>query len=130
MTDDEKRGARASRLGKGRLVRKKTWVEMSNGERLKVIAFVAWVNANGRELCFQFDAPNPMIHEGDANLFSRLSFESIKARFESWGYAVDHIIRGECSETGVRDCYVYHRDKRVPFAVVRPAVFADTRLRS
>lgn len=103
---------------------KKTWVEMSNGARLDAIAFVAWVDrGDGFELRFDFSAPNPPIHEGDANLFSRLSFESIKARFASWGYSVDHIIRGECSESGVRDCYVYAVRSRVPFAVIRPAVF-------
>ena len=107
---------------------KTTWVEMNNGRRLDAIAFVAWVDAGeGRELRYEFEAPNPPIHEGDANLFSRLSFEGIKARFAGWGYAVDHIIRGESTETGVRDCYVYDRDHRVPFAVIRPMRFADTR---
>lgn len=111
-------------------VMKTTWVEMSNGRRLDVIAFVVWLRAgDGRELRFDFEAPNPPIHEGNANLFSRLSFESIQQRFKVWGYAVNHIIRGECSESGVRDCYVYNRESRVPFAVIRPAVFADTRTR-
>lgn len=103
----------------------RTWVEMSNGERLKHISFVAWVNAGeGRELCFEFAVANPPNYEGDANLFSRLSFEIIKARFESWGFAVSHIIRGECSESGARSCYVYNRTNKVPFAVIRPAVFS------
>ena len=116
---------------------KKTWLEMSNGQRLAAIPFVAWVNAgDGLERRFEFEAPNPPIYAGDANLFSRLSFEAIKARFEAWGFGVDHIIRGECSESGVRDCYVYravsrleltgipYRMSRVPFAVIRPKVFA------
>jgi hypothetical protein len=101
-----------------------TWLEMSNGERLAAIPFVAFVNAGeGREIRFDFSVPNPPIHAGDANLFSRLSFESIRGQLATWGFAVGHIIRGECSESGVRDCYVYGRDGRVPFAVIRPAVF-------
>lgn len=104
---------------------RKTWLEMSNGQRLAAIPFVAWVNGgDARELRFDFEAPNPPIHEGDPNLFTRLSFESIKARFEAWGYSVGHIIRGECTESGVRDCYVYNRANRVPFAVIRPLAFA------
>jgi hypothetical protein len=101
-----------------------TWLEMNNGARRATIPFVAFVNAgDGRELRFDFEASNPPIYAGDENLFSRLSFESIKARFAEWGYAVGHIIRGECSESGVRDCYVYNRDNHVPFAVIRPFVF-------
>lgn len=105
--------------------KRKTWVEMHNGEVLAEIPFVAWVDHGGvdRELRFDFAAPNPPIHHGDPNLFTRLSFEGIKARFAAWGYAVDHIIRGECGESGARDCYVYAAGQRVPFAVVRPAVF-------
>lgn len=102
-----------------------TWLEMSNGRRLDALPFVAWVDAGtDSEIRFDFEVPNPPIHTGDANLYSRLSFESIKARFAAWGYSISHIIRGECSETGVRDCYVYRTGNRVPFAVVRPAVFA------
>ena len=81
------------------------------------------IDVNENEvLRFGFEAPNPPIYAGDANLFTRLSFESIKARFEAWGYSVDHIIRGACSESGVRDCYVYNRSNRIPFAVIRPLV--------
>jgi hypothetical protein len=101
-----------------------TWLEMSNGKRLDAIPFVAFVNAgDGRELRFDFTAPNSPIHAGDANLFSRLSFESIRGQLATWGFHVGHVIRGECSENGVRDCYVYGRDSRVPFAVIRPFVF-------
>lgn len=104
---------------------KKTWVEMSNGQRLAAIPFVAWFNSgDGLERRFEFEALNPPIYAGDANLYSRLSFEAIKARFADLGYPVDHIIRGECSESGVRDCYVYARASRVPFAVIRPRVFS------
>lgn len=102
---------------------RKTWVEMHNGEILSEIPFVAWVTGDGREARFEFSAPNPPIHHGDPNLFSRLNFDGIKARFAVWGFSVDHIIRGECSESGVRDCYVYNRENKVPFAVIRPAVF-------
>ena len=104
--------------------KRKTWIEMSNGEILTEIPFVAWATrGEGREVRFDFKAPNPPCYHGDPNLYSRLSFESIKADFEAWGFSVDHIIRGECSESGVRDCYVYNRTSRVPFAVIRPAVF-------
>jgi hypothetical protein len=104
---------------------RKTWVEMSNGEILSDIPFVAWIDAGeARELRCEFTAPNPPMHHGDADLFKRLSFEGIRARFEAWGFPVDYIIRGECSESGVRDCYVYSGGRRVPFAVIRPAVFA------
>lgn len=103
----------------------KTWVEMSNGQRLDAIPFVAWLRsaADGSEHRFDFKAPNPAIYAGDANLFSRLSFETIRAHFADWGYPVNHIIRGESSETGCRDCYVYAPGSRIPFAVIRPAVF-------
>ncbi len=101
-----------------------TWVEMDNGKRLSVIPFVAWYRASdGTEVRFDFTAANPPCHAGDADLFKRLSFECIKGRFREWGHDVSHIIRGECSENGTRDCYVYTRDSRVPFAVIRPAVF-------
>lgn len=97
---------------------------MSNGKVLAAIPFVAWFRASdGSEVRFDFTVPNPAIHHGDSNLFSRLSFESIKGRFREWGHDVSHIIRGECSETGTRDCYVYRRDSRIPFAVIRPALF-------
>lgn len=106
------------------MANKKTWLEMSNGQRLAAIPFVIWINAgDGRELRFEFEAHNPPIYAGDPNLYSRLSFEAIKARFAAWGYPVDHIIRGECSESGFRDCYVYRAVARVPFAVIRPKVF-------
>jgi hypothetical protein len=106
------------------MTRKQTWLEMSNGTRLDAIPFVARIEGGeGNERRYDFEAPNPPIYEGDVNLFSRLSFESIKARFEAWGYSVDHIIRGECTEAGVRDCYVYRPHYHVPFAVIRPRVF-------
>lgn len=104
--------------------RRKTWVEMSNGEILSEIPFVAWINqGEGREERFDFTAPNPPRYHGDANLFSRLSFEGIRDRFAARGLKVDHIIRGECREVGVRDCYVFDSTHHVPFAVIRPLVF-------
>lgn len=104
----------------------KTWLEMSNGRRLDAIPFVAWFRStvDGSEHRFDFTVPNPPIHAGDPNLFSRLSFETIRAHFADWGYQISHIIRGESSETSCRDCYVYQDGSRVPFAVIRPAVFA------
>lgn len=104
---------------------KRTWVEMSNGQILADIPFVVWVcDGEGREGRLEFTAPNLPVYHGDPNLYSRLSFECIKARFKAWGFDVSHIIRGECSESGVRDCYVYQNGYKVPFAVIRPAVFA------
>jgi hypothetical protein len=101
-----------------------TWIEMINGGRLAAIPFVAFVNAGkGREFRFDFKAANPPMYAGDPNLFSRLSFETIRGQFATWGFQVGHIIRGECTESGVRDCYVYNRDNHVPFAVIRPLVF-------
>jgi hypothetical protein len=106
-------------------VERKTWVEMRDGKILDMIPFTAWVNAGeGRELRFDFEVDNPPFHRGDPNLFIRLSFETIKAYFADRGLRVDHIIRGECAENGVRDCYVYAPNTRVPFAVIRPTVFA------
>jgi len=106
-------------------MKRKTWVEMSNGEILAEIPFVLWVNAGeGRELRFEFTAPNPPIYHGDSNLFSRLSFETIRDRMKEYGFPVSHIVRGESSESGVRDCYVYNNTNKVPFAVIRPAVWA------
>ena len=103
--------------------RRKTWVEMSNGEILSDLPFVAFVSGTEGETRYDFTAHNPPICHGVSNLFSRLSFESIRDRFAGWGHKVDHIIRGECTESGVRDCYVYKGSSRVPFAVIRPAVF-------
>ncbi len=97
-----------------------TWVEKSNGKVLAYIPFVAWFrDPQGNEVRFDFTAHNPPIYHGDPNLFSRLSFECIKGRFPE----CSHIIRGECTESSVRDCYVYKKDSRIPFAVIRPAVF-------
>lgn len=105
-----------------------TRVEMNNGKILSAIPFVAWFrDASGKEVRFDFSAANPPIHHGDANLFSRLSFESIASRFNEWGFRVSHIIRGESTETSVRDCLVYLEGSRIPFAVIRPAVFVKDR---
>lgn len=102
----------------------KTWVEMHNGEILSEIPFVLWISeGEDRERRHEFKAPNPPIHHGDPNLYSRLSYEWIKDVCKDLGYSIDHIIRGECSESGVRDCYVYRNRDKVPFAVIRPAVF-------
>ena len=104
--------------------KRKTWVEMSNGKVLDEIPFVAWTMVGKEEVRFDFTAPNPPIYHGDPNLFSRLSFESIRALLLArFGDHVGHIIQGECNENGARDCYVYRRNSRVPFAVIRPAVF-------
>ena len=103
---------------------RKTWVEMHNGEILPEIPFVAWVNGGeGRELRFEFKAANLPCYHGDPDLFARISFEGIVKRFAEWGFRVDNIRRGECSEVGVRDCYVYGVNSKVPFAVIRPKVF-------
>jgi hypothetical protein len=105
-------------------MKKPSWIEMNNGTVLAAIPFVAWFrNDKGEEVRFDFSASNPPIYHGDTNLFSRLSFESIKGRFAEWGLAVDHIIRGETTENSVKDCYVYAPGSKIPFAVVRPAVF-------
>lgn len=110
--------------GMSQPAKRKTWLEMRNGERLATIHFCVWVNAGeGREMRHRFGVNNPPCHEGDANLFTRLSFELIKERFAEWGYKVGHIIRGETSEVSVRDCYVYDGTHKVPIAVIRPEVF-------
>jgi hypothetical protein len=101
-----------------------TWVEMCNGERLSTIKFVVWIdNGEGKEGRLEIRVGNPPCYEGNSNLFERLSFELIKERFAEWGFEVDHIIRGECDEVSVRDCYVYD-SRKVPFAVIRPEIFA------
>jgi hypothetical protein len=105
--------------------KRKTWVEMDNGKVRTDIPFVAWVNTPNGETRLEFTAPNPPIYHGDPNLFSRLSFETIVERFKEWGFHVSHIVRGECSESGSSGCYVFSGNgQRVPYAVIRPAVFA------
>ena len=105
-------------------MKRKTWLEMSNGKRLETIEFVAWIDeGEGRETCHSLHVSNPPIYEGDTNLFSRLGYEGIQDWFKRIGHEVDYIIRGETAENSCRDCYVYDGLRRVPFAVIRPRVF-------
>lgn len=103
---------------------RKTHLEMHNGVILTDIPFIAYVNRGGRETWFEFTVPNPPIHHGDPNLFSRLSFESIKEQFAKRGFTIHNIISGQCNESGYNYCYVFNHSKsHVPFATIRPSKF-------
>lgn len=98
---------------------------MDDGFIRDAIPFVAWFrDRNGSEVRNDFTEPNTANRHGDSDLFSRLSFESIRGRFLELGYEVSHIVRGECSESGSSSCYVFAPGDRIPFATIRPAVFA------
>lgn len=101
------------------------WWQKDNGQIRREIEFTAHVSAGGTERSFTFVASSPPIYDNIADLFTRLSFESIRDTFrEKTFIEVGHIIRGEITGNGgVRECLVFQTGRRVPFAVIRPSVF-------
>lgn len=101
------------------------WWQKQNGKIARQIDFTAyWIGGSGVQHTMVFPVESPAAYDNDPNLFSRLSFENVKDMFDKCGIPVSHIIRGEITGSGgVRDCYVYAKDAKVPFAVIRPTVF-------